>query len=110
MDEMSSIFPYAEGLMMDAAPLTLPQLLEQNPLFASMSVDEATYLRSVGNQRTVAAGQQVLASGSPGDALIIDFWITFIRSGDRASRPGQIRMYDAGSRQPRYLELHFVED
>ena len=57
--------------MMDDAPLTLPQLLEQNPLFASMSVDEATYLRSVGKQRTLAAGEQLFASGSPGDALFI---------------------------------------
>ena len=44
--------------MMDAAPLALPQLLEQNPLFASMSVDEAMYLRSVGKQRALAAGEQ----------------------------------------------------
>ena len=57
-------FPYAEGLIMDAAPLTLPQLLEQNPLFESMSVDEATYLRSVGKQRTLAAGEQAITSGS----------------------------------------------
>ena len=32
---------------MDNAPITLSQLLEQNPLFASISVDEASYLRSV---------------------------------------------------------------
>ena len=57
--------------MMDTAPLTLPQLLEQNPLFASLSVDEAMYLRSVGKQRALAAGEQLFASGSPGDALFI---------------------------------------
>jgi CRP-like cAMP-binding protein len=57
--------------MMDAAPLALSQLLEHNPLFASMSVDEATYLHSVGKQRTIAAGEQLFASGSPGDALFI---------------------------------------
>lgn len=57
--------------MMDAAPITLSQLLEQNPLFASISVDEATYLRSVGKEHTLAAGEQLFASGSPGDALFI---------------------------------------
>jgi len=42
--------------------------------------------------------------------LMIDFWIKFIRSGEIAMRPGQLRIYDSGARQPRYLELHFVED
>jgi CRP-like cAMP-binding protein len=41
--------------------------------------------------------------------LAIDFWIKFIRSGDIAIRPGQLRLYELGQ-QPRYLELHFVDD
>jgi hypothetical protein len=42
--------------------------------------------------------------------LQIDFWIKFIRSGDIAIRPGQMRIYDAGHDDPRYLELQFVDD
>jgi hypothetical protein len=42
--------------------------------------------------------------------LAIDFWIKFIRSGDIAIRPGQLRLYEPADRQPRYLELHFVDD
>jgi CRP-like cAMP-binding protein len=42
--------------------------------------------------------------------LAIDFWIKFIRSGDIAIRPGQIRIRDAGDAAPRFLELNFVDD
>ena len=42
--------------------------------------------------------------------LMIDFWIKFIRSGDIAIRPGQLRLYESGDRHPHYLELHFVDD
>jgi CRP-like cAMP-binding protein len=42
--------------------------------------------------------------------LTIDFWIKFIRSGDIAIRPGQLRLYEPGDREPRYLELQFVDD
>jgi CRP-like cAMP-binding protein len=42
--------------------------------------------------------------------LMIDFWIKFIRSGDIAIRPAQLRMYEPDERSPRYLELHFVDD
>jgi CRP-like cAMP-binding protein len=42
--------------------------------------------------------------------LAIDFWIKFIRSGDIAIRPGQLRLYEPADQHPRYLELHFVDD
>jgi hypothetical protein len=42
--------------------------------------------------------------------LMVDFWIKFIRSGDIAIRPGQLRLYDSHGHQPRYLELNFVDD
>jgi hypothetical protein len=42
--------------------------------------------------------------------LAVDFWIKFIRSGDIAIRPGQVRIYDAGQADPRELELQFVDD
>jgi len=42
--------------------------------------------------------------------LAVDFWIKFIRSGDIAIRPGQMRIYDTGQAHPRDLELHFVDD
>jgi CRP-like cAMP-binding protein len=42
--------------------------------------------------------------------LMVDFWIKFIRSGDIAIRPGQLRLYDSGGERPRYLELNFVDD
>jgi CRP-like cAMP-binding protein len=56
---------------MDADPLLLSQLLAQNPLFTSLSEDEAVFLLAVGKRRTVAAGEQLFASGSPGDQLFI---------------------------------------
>ena len=56
---------------MDADPLQLSQLLAQNPLFTSLSEDEAVFLLAVGKRRTVEAGEQLLASGSPGDQLFI---------------------------------------
>jgi len=42
--------------------------------------------------------------------LMVDFWIKFIRSGDIAIRPGQLRLYDTAGQHPRYLDLHFVDD
>ena len=36
-----------------------------------MSEDEAAFLLAVGKQRTLAAGEQLFASGSPGDQLFI---------------------------------------
>jgi CRP-like cAMP-binding protein len=42
--------------------------------------------------------------------LMIDFWIKFIRSGDIAIRPAQLRLYEPDEQGPRYLELHFVDD
>ena len=42
--------------------------------------------------------------------LMVDFWIKFIRSGDIAIRPGQVRIYDTGQANPRELELQFVDD
>ena len=56
---------------MDADGLLLSQLLAQNPLFKSLSEDEAMFLLAVGKRRTVAAGEQLFASGSPGDQLFI---------------------------------------
>ncbi len=53
---------------------------------------------------------KVYFDDSPIPQLAIDFWIRFIRSGDVAIRPGQLRIYDTGPRHPRYLELHFVDD
>jgi CRP-like cAMP-binding protein len=47
---------------------------------------------------------------APFPELQIDFWIKFIRSGDIALRPGQMRIYDADSADPRFLELQFVDD
>jgi CRP-like cAMP-binding protein len=56
---------------MDAERLLLSQLLAQNPLFRSLSEDEAVFLLSVGKRQAVAAGEQLFASGSPGDQLFI---------------------------------------
>ena len=42
--------------------------------------------------------------------LMIDFWIKFIRSGDIAIRPAQLRLYEPDEQGPRYLQLHFVDD
>jgi hypothetical protein len=42
--------------------------------------------------------------------LMIDLWIKFIRSGDIAIRPAQLRLYELDEQDPRYLELHFVDD
>ena len=56
---------------MNADRLLLSQLLAQNPLFESLSEDEAVFLLAVGKRRTVAAGEQLFASGSPGDQLFI---------------------------------------
>jgi hypothetical protein len=42
--------------------------------------------------------------------LSIDFWIKFIRSGDIAIRPAQLRLYEPDEQGPRYLELRFVDD
>jgi len=60
-----------EYVLMDADQLLLSQLLAQNPLFASLSEDEAAFLLAVGQRRAVAAGEQLFASGSPGDQLFI---------------------------------------
>jgi CRP-like cAMP-binding protein len=49
----------------------LAQLLEQTPLFDSLSEDEAAFLLALGKRRTVTAGEQLLASGSPGDELFV---------------------------------------
>jgi CRP-like cAMP-binding protein len=51
--------------------LLLSQCLAQNPLFKSLSEDEAVFLLTVGKRRTVAGGEQLFASGSPGDQLFI---------------------------------------
>ena len=56
---------------MDADRLLFSQLLAHNPLFNSLSEDEAEFLLAVGKRRTVAAGEQLFASGSPGDQLFI---------------------------------------
>jgi CRP-like cAMP-binding protein len=56
---------------MDADRLLLSQLLAQNPLFSSLSEDEAAFLLAVGKRRAVPAGEQLFASGSPGDQLFI---------------------------------------
>ncbi|HEU5100520.1 MAG TPA: cyclic nucleotide-binding domain-containing protein [Roseiflexaceae bacterium] len=56
---------------MDGERLLLAQLLEQNPLFAALSEDEAAFLLLAGQRRAVAAGEQLFASGSPGDELFI---------------------------------------
>lgn len=42
--------------------------------------------------------------------LAVDFWIKFIRSGDIAIRPGQVRIYDTGQATTRQIELQFVDD
>jgi CRP-like cAMP-binding protein len=47
---------------------------------------------------------------SPFPELAIDFWIKFIRSGDIAIRPGQLRIYDRSQAEPRFVELQFVDD
>jgi CRP-like cAMP-binding protein len=57
--------------MVDDSALSLPQLLEHNPLFASLSAGEATYLLAVGKRRSFSAGEQLFATGSPGDELFI---------------------------------------
>ncbi len=51
--------------------LQLSQLLAQTPLFNSLSEDEDAFLLAVGKRRAVAAGEQLLANGSPGDELFI---------------------------------------
>ena len=56
---------------MDADRRLFLQLLAQNPLFESLSEDEAAFLLEVGKRRIVAAGEQLFASGSPGDQLFI---------------------------------------
>jgi len=56
---------------MGAERLQLSQLLAQAPLFDSLSEDEAAFLLAVGKRRTVATGEQLLASGSPGDELFV---------------------------------------
>ena len=56
---------------MDADRPLLSQLLAQTPLFNSLSEDEAAFLLTVGKRQAVAAGEQLLASGSPGDQLFI---------------------------------------
>jgi CRP-like cAMP-binding protein len=56
---------------MDTDRLLLSQLLAQTPLFGALSEEEAAFLLAVGKQRVVAAGEQLLASGSPGDQLFI---------------------------------------
>jgi CRP-like cAMP-binding protein len=55
----------------DADRLPLSELLAQSPLFSSLSEDEAAFLLAVGKRRAVAAGEELLASGSPGDQLFI---------------------------------------
>jgi hypothetical protein len=89
-----------------------------------MSVDEATYLRASNDYHPPAIQnhtypnwddhQRTLNVYFDDDPtilrLMIAFWITCIRSGDMAIRPGPRRIYAAGSRQPCALELHFVED
>ncbi len=56
---------------MDTDRLLLSQLLAQNPLFESLSEDEAAFLLAVGTRRTIAAGEQLFASGSTDDQLFI---------------------------------------
>ena len=56
---------------MDADLQMLPRLLEQNPLLASLSADEAAFLLAVGKRRVLAAGERLFATGSPGDELFI---------------------------------------
>jgi CRP-like cAMP-binding protein len=56
---------------MGAEGQQLAELLEQTPLVDSLSDDEAAFLLAVGKRRTVAAGEQLLASGSPGDELFV---------------------------------------
>ncbi len=51
--------------------MLLSQLLAQSPLFTSLSEDEAAFLLAVGTRRAVVAGEELLASGSPGDELFI---------------------------------------
>ena len=51
--------------------MLLSQLLAQNPLLRSLSEDEAVFLLAVGKRRTLAAGEQLFESGSPGDQLFI---------------------------------------
>ena len=55
----------------DADQLVLSQLLAQSPVFNSLSEAEAAFLLAVGKRRAVAAGEELLASGSPGDQLFI---------------------------------------
>jgi CRP-like cAMP-binding protein len=40
-------------------------------LFSALSEDEAAHLRAVGKRRAVAAGEQLFASGSPGEQLFV---------------------------------------
>ena len=56
---------------MDSDRLLLSQLRAQTPLFDSLRDDEAAFLLAAGKRRAVAAGEQLLASGSPGDQLFI---------------------------------------
>ena len=56
---------------MDDQQVALQQLLARNPLFSSVTADEAAYLLAVGRRRTVPARQALFEVGSPGSELFV---------------------------------------